>query len=247
MAFLKLSSCTFRRRMLLQESLYRSGDRACVRLVRSVTANNGPEEQQQRRNNCVAAVQSTDTARVVDGKPKWDPLDTTFSDAKATFKSKTTGEILRAYIVYTLCSSNYLVENNMQVSGKRSNHGLLSSSHSPSIPTTKSLHSHFIRSPTFSSLTPAPPIRPTSYQSLLRHYTSFSFFLFPSFSQHRYIPFNNLAVPVSSLLKPCPSGKSFQSILSHFGFSNHSTHPPKHSHLYYTHPLFHLLIYCPTY
>lgn len=157
MAFLKLSSCTFRRRMLLQESLYRSGNRACIRLVRSVTANNGPEEQQQRRNNCVAAVRSTDTARVVDGKPKWDPLDTTFSDPKATFKSKTTGEILRAYIVYTLCSSNYLVENNMQVSGNRSR---LSSSHirflSRSLRVGQPSPRHFNRITSY-SLTPSPP------------------------------------------------------------------------------------------
>lgn len=45
-----------------------------------------------------------------------DPLDLSFTDAKAAFKSKTTWEILRAYIVYTLCSSQYLVENNMKVS-----------------------------------------------------------------------------------------------------------------------------------
>lgn len=46
-----------------------------------------------------------------------DPLDTGFDNPKAAFKSKTTWEVLRAYIVYTLCSSNYLVEHNMQVSG----------------------------------------------------------------------------------------------------------------------------------
>ncbi|XP_034235810.1 proline dehydrogenase 1, mitochondrial isoform X2 [Thrips palmi] len=44
-----------------------------------------------------------------------DPLDATFDDAHAAYKSKTTWEILRAYIVYTLCSSNYLVENNMKI------------------------------------------------------------------------------------------------------------------------------------
>jgi len=50
-----------------------------------------------------------------DENPRKDPLDQTFTDCRAAFKSKTTWEILRAYIVYTLCSSNYLVENNMQV------------------------------------------------------------------------------------------------------------------------------------
>ncbi|XP_069671517.1 proline dehydrogenase 1, mitochondrial isoform X2 [Periplaneta americana] len=42
-----------------------------------------------------------------------DPLDLTFEDHVASFKSKTTWEILRAYIVYTMCSSEYLVEHNM--------------------------------------------------------------------------------------------------------------------------------------
>ncbi|KAJ9576171.1 hypothetical protein L9F63_006993, partial [Diploptera punctata] len=42
-----------------------------------------------------------------------DPLDLTFEDHVAAFKSKTTWEVLRAYIVYTLCSSEFLVENNM--------------------------------------------------------------------------------------------------------------------------------------
>lgn len=44
-----------------------------------------------------------------------DPLDTRFADPKATFKSKTTWEVIRAYIVYTICSSSYLVENNMKI------------------------------------------------------------------------------------------------------------------------------------
>lgn len=44
-----------------------------------------------------------------------DPLDLTFEDHVAAFKSKTTWEILRAYIVYTMCSFEYLVEHNMTV------------------------------------------------------------------------------------------------------------------------------------
>ncbi|XP_026271691.1 proline dehydrogenase 1, mitochondrial isoform X23 [Frankliniella occidentalis] len=44
-----------------------------------------------------------------------DVLDSSFDDAHAAYKSKTTWEILRAYIVYTLCSSSYLVENNMKL------------------------------------------------------------------------------------------------------------------------------------
>jgi proline dehydrogenase len=44
-----------------------------------------------------------------------DPLDLTFEDHVAAFKSKTTWEILRAYVVYTMCSFEYLVEHNMTV------------------------------------------------------------------------------------------------------------------------------------
>lgn len=48
------------------------------------------------------------------GKPHAvrDRLVPPFDDHVATFRSKTTGEILRAYVVYQLCSSEYLVENN---------------------------------------------------------------------------------------------------------------------------------------
>lgn len=44
-----------------------------------------------------------------------DQLDITFEDATAAFKSKTTWELIRAYLVYTICSSKYLVENNQKV------------------------------------------------------------------------------------------------------------------------------------
>lgn len=45
-----------------------------------------------------------------------DTLDVSFADPLAAFKSKTTFELIRAYFVYMLCSSEYLVENNMKVS-----------------------------------------------------------------------------------------------------------------------------------
>ncbi|XP_063219088.1 proline dehydrogenase 1, mitochondrial-like [Bacillus rossius redtenbacheri] len=44
-----------------------------------------------------------------------DPLDLTFSDPIAAFKSKTTWEVLRAYIVYKICSFDYVVENNAKL------------------------------------------------------------------------------------------------------------------------------------
>lgn len=48
------------------------------------------------------------------GSPK-DPLDLSFNNPNAAFKSKTTFELVRAYVVYLLCSSTYLVDNNLKV------------------------------------------------------------------------------------------------------------------------------------
>lgn len=50
--------------------------------------------------------------------PQRDPLDLSFNDPVAAFKSKTTWELVRAYFVYVMCSSEYLVENNMKVNNK---------------------------------------------------------------------------------------------------------------------------------
>lgn len=47
--------------------------------------------------------------------PQRDPLDVGFDDPKAAFKSKTTFELIRAYLVYLMCSSETLVENNAKV------------------------------------------------------------------------------------------------------------------------------------
>lgn len=44
-----------------------------------------------------------------------DPLDLKFNDPIAAFKSKTTTELVRAYVVYQMCSIEYIVENNMKV------------------------------------------------------------------------------------------------------------------------------------
>lgn len=49
------------------------------------------------------------------GQAPKDALDTTFDDPHAAFKSKTTWELVRAYVVYLMCSSGYLVENNLKV------------------------------------------------------------------------------------------------------------------------------------
>ncbi|XP_037915261.1 proline dehydrogenase 1, mitochondrial isoform X2 [Hermetia illucens] len=48
-------------------------------------------------------------------KPQRDPLDVSFNDPVAAFKSKTTWELFRAYFVYLMCSSEKIVENNMTI------------------------------------------------------------------------------------------------------------------------------------
>ncbi|KAG5899648.1 hypothetical protein JTB14_036021 [Gonioctena quinquepunctata] len=55
-----------------------------------------------------------ETQTVENQAPK-DPLDISFQDAKAAFKSKTNFELIRAYVVYTLCSFESLVTHNMKL------------------------------------------------------------------------------------------------------------------------------------
>ncbi|ODM98246.1 Proline dehydrogenase 1, mitochondrial [Orchesella cincta] len=47
--------------------------------------------------------------------PIRDQLDLTFNDARQAYRSKSTWEILRAFIVFRLCSVDYLVENNQRL------------------------------------------------------------------------------------------------------------------------------------
>ncbi|XP_050434294.1 proline dehydrogenase 1, mitochondrial isoform X3 [Adelges cooleyi] len=105
MAFLKLSTSRKCSRLLLQEPIR---NEVYAQLVRSLSNGSQSVDQQQRRNNSIAAT-------VDSVKTKWDPLDTSFANPEAAFKSKTTWEVFRAYLVYQLCSSSYLVENNMQI------------------------------------------------------------------------------------------------------------------------------------
>ncbi|XP_076640767.1 proline dehydrogenase slgA isoform X1 [Halictus rubicundus] len=58
------------------------------------------------------------TGAAADVKPaprQIDPLDLKFNDPIAAFKSKTTLELLRAYVVYQLCSVELIAENNMKL------------------------------------------------------------------------------------------------------------------------------------
>lgn len=70
---------------------------------------NGGSQQKQQRGMSSA---QTSTAGAIGQR---DPLDTGFCDPVAAFKSKTLIELIRAYAVYMICSSAYLVENNMKV------------------------------------------------------------------------------------------------------------------------------------
>lgn len=67
------------------------------------------------KSSATGSVVQDNTSAAV-GTPSKDPLDITFENARAAFKSKTTWELVRAHIVYTLCTFEYLVEHNMQVS-----------------------------------------------------------------------------------------------------------------------------------
>ncbi|KAK0088404.1 hypothetical protein PV326_004847, partial [Microctonus aethiopoides] len=60
----------------------------------------------QKNNSTIGSTKST--SRQID------PLDLRFNDPVASFKSKTTLELIRAYIVYQICSIEYVVENNMK-------------------------------------------------------------------------------------------------------------------------------------
>lgn len=73
-------------------------------------------------NNALSASSTATTKRVPSPPPPAatspvvkDPLDVSFNDPHSAFKSKTTWELIRAYVVYLMCSSNYLVDNNMKV------------------------------------------------------------------------------------------------------------------------------------
>lgn len=77
------------------------------------------DEQQRSSMSTLAATKTSPTSAASassnDPKPQRDPLDVSFNDPIAAFKSKTTMELIRAYFVYLMCSSEYLVENNMKV------------------------------------------------------------------------------------------------------------------------------------
>ncbi|XP_043470287.1 proline dehydrogenase 1, mitochondrial [Leptopilina heterotoma] len=67
---------------------------------------------------CVKGCATSSSTAGAEVKPvprQIDPLDLRFNDPVASFKSKTMTELIRAYVVYQLCSIEYLVENNSKI------------------------------------------------------------------------------------------------------------------------------------
>ncbi|KAL5275540.1 PRODH family protein [Megaselia abdita] len=76
----------------------------------SLVGESSVHQRSQLKGNLLIRNASTAAAA-----PQRDPLDVGFNDPKAAFKSKTTFELIRAYLVYLMCSSETLVENNMKL------------------------------------------------------------------------------------------------------------------------------------
>ena len=58
----------------------------------------------------------TDAAAIPASSGAQRKLDLTFEDSETAFKSKSSLELLRGYLVFQLCSINFLVENQKTVS-----------------------------------------------------------------------------------------------------------------------------------
>lgn len=79
----------------------------------SSTAAAGSDDSTRRRAASTSAGMQTNSDGTVSPK---DALDVSFNNPSAAFKSKTTWELVRAYLVYLMCSSGYIVEHNLKVS-----------------------------------------------------------------------------------------------------------------------------------
>lgn len=79
-------------------------------ITSSLVGESSAHQRSQLKGNLLIRNASTAAAT-----PQRDPLDVGFNDPSAAFKSKTTFELIRAYLVYLMCSSETLVENNMKV------------------------------------------------------------------------------------------------------------------------------------
>lgn len=111
-----LNNIQFTRAELLACQKYYLDLRRELNTIKNNDSNSsGIEQQRSAMSTVVATKPAAATATSNDPKPQRDPLDVSFNDPIAAFKSKTTWELVRAYFVYMMCSSEYLVENNMKV------------------------------------------------------------------------------------------------------------------------------------
>ncbi|XP_055295272.1 proline dehydrogenase 1, mitochondrial isoform X1 [Sitodiplosis mosellana] len=110
--FATLNNATFSRAELLACQKY------YFDLRRDINTSSHDNEQKTSMSTLAATktpFSSADSASNDSKQPQRDPLDVSFNDPIAAFKSKTTWELIRAYFVYLMCSSEYLVENNMKL------------------------------------------------------------------------------------------------------------------------------------
>lgn len=111
--FTALNNATFSRAELLACQKY------YFDLRREINTSSKHDNEQKSSMSTIAATKtplSSAASTSNDSKqPQRDPLDVSFNDPIAAFKSKTTWELIRAYFVYIMCSSESLVEHNMKV------------------------------------------------------------------------------------------------------------------------------------
>ncbi|XP_073832746.1 proline dehydrogenase slgA isoform X1 [Musca autumnalis] len=81
----------------------------------TVTATQTISDEQKSSVYSKSQLRRTPPTPNVPENPQRDPLDVGFNDPVAAFKSKTTWELVRAYLVYMICSSEKLVEHNMKL------------------------------------------------------------------------------------------------------------------------------------
>lgn len=127
-----LNNITFTRTELLACQKY------YLDLRRELNTTKNADNEQRASLATLAATNAPSTTNTSvqnsnDPKPQRDPLDVSFNDPIAAFKSKTTWELIRAYFVYIMCSSGYLVENNAKVMRALTAkiHQMITLSHSP--------------------------------------------------------------------------------------------------------------------
>lgn len=106
-------------RSVIKSSVHRKYSLVLDRLQNSTVANINASRI-VLKSTAASSTLVQNQQEAIQKQPPKDPLDVSFEDAKAAFKSKTNLELIRAYVVYTLCSIDSLVTHNMKVSSKMS-------------------------------------------------------------------------------------------------------------------------------